>query len=119
MAKKRAKVSDQAAELGGAKVNSDLFAATSRPQSKVDRPNRIMRRATYDMTPELKTAVIQRAKRWGISASQLAMFLLCDGLRRYDAGEIDPKPYLEESDSPKFRNNLAMGDWYTFEGDNE
>lgn len=117
MAKKRAKVSDQLGEFGG--VNQNLFAATSPAAKSADRPDRIMKRATYDMTPELKTAVAKRATRLGISASGLAMFLLCDALRRYDAGEIDPTPYLEESDSPKFRNTLPLGDWYQFEGDNE
>lgn len=116
MVKKRAKVSDQAGELGA--VNPDLFAATSPPgEKKPDRPDRILKRATYDLTPELKTAVAKRATRLGIPASQLAMFLLCDALQRYDAGDIDPTPYIEESDSPKFRNVLSIGDWYHLEGD--
>jgi hypothetical protein len=74
-------------------------------------------RAAYDITPELKAAVAEQATALGIPASQFAMFLLCDALTRYDAGEIDPTPYLTPSTSPKFRNNLAFGDWYCIEGD--
>ena len=118
MAKKRAKVDPG---LFGSAA-SDLFASTEpNPKKEKERRRnreRIPKRATYDITEPLKTAVAQRATRLGIPASQFAMFLLCDALRRYDAGETDPSPYLEESTSPKFRNNLAYGDWYDFEGDN-
>ncbi|MCI0649938.1 MAG: hypothetical protein L0346_34350 [Chloroflexi bacterium] len=115
MAKKRAKVSLDFGE------SVDLFAKTG-PDERQEREKqrqreRLTRRATYDITPELKTAVERRATRLGIPASQLAMFFLCDALERYDAGEIDPEPYLEESTSPKFRNNLAFGEWYGLKGD--
>lgn len=109
-AKKRAKVDINFGD------QVDLFARTE-PDTKQEREqqrnrDRLTQRATYDLTPELKEAVVQRATRLGIPASQLAMFLLCDGLRRYDSGEIDPQPYLEESTSPKFRNNLLFDTWY-------
>jgi hypothetical protein len=112
MAKKRAKVN---LDFGD---KTNLFAKTDPSKPKDQRRGRIMQRATYDLTPELKAAVSQRAYRLGIPASQLAMFLLCDALQRLDAGDIDPTPYLLESQSPKFRNNLGLGDWYHL-GDNE
>ena len=119
MAKKRAKVSDQAAELGGAKVNSDLFAPTVlAPEArKTKRPDRVLYRASYDMTEDLKTAVATRAIRLGVPASQLAMFLLSDALRRFDAGDIDAQPFLVSSTSPKFRNNLEIDPAWYFEGE--
>jgi hypothetical protein len=117
MAKKRAKVDPSL--FGG----TDLFTKTE-PDEKQERERqrqrrRLTRRATYDITPELKDAVSTRATRLGIPASQLAMFLLADSLQRYDAGAVDPKPFLVESNSPRFRNNLAFGDWYWLMGDNE
>jgi len=117
MVKKRAKVSDQAEQMGA--VNPDLFAATATEEKKQKRPDRVLYRASYDMTPDIKQAVATRATRLGIPASQLAMFLLSDALRRYDAGEINPRPFLVESDSPKFRNNLEIDSSWYFEGEHE
>jgi hypothetical protein len=120
MVKKRAKVSEAVAEMGG--LNPDLFASTGADSGEKAAPaapvkpggsGRVLYRASYDMTAELKTAVAQRATRLGIPASQLAMFLLSDALRRLDSGDIDPAPFLVESESPKFRFNLALdADWY-------
>ncbi len=70
-------------------------------------------RASYDIPPDLRQEIYQRSIRLGIPASQLAMFLLADGLRRLVDGEIDPEPYLILSTSPKFRNNLVIDpEWY-------
>lgn len=99
--------------LAQKKPETNPKEAQKQPQK---RPDRVLSRASYDMTPDLKTAVSKRSKRLGIPASQFAMFLLSDALRRYDANEIDPTPYLIESDSPKFRNTLDIAGWY-FEGD--
>lgn len=112
MAKKRAKVSQDLFQ-----DTSDLFKKTEqeeqREKEKRRQKERLVKRATYDMTAELKEAVVSRATQLGIPASQLAMFLLCDALRRFDAGDITPLPYLEESTSPKFRNNLIIDEeWY-------
>jgi hypothetical protein len=118
MVKKRAKVSDSATEMGS--VNPDLFAATSLPpepvERKPDRVDRVLYRASYDMTEDLKRAVATRATRLGIPASQLAMFLLSDALRRFDTGEIDPLPFVVDSTSPKFRYNLEIDPAWYFEG---
>ena len=105
MAKKRAKISP-----------TNLFDKTeygqTKPALKDKRINRTKTRATYDLTVELKTAVSDRATKLGIPASQLAAFLLCDALQRFDAGDIDPTPYLTQSDSPRFRSTLEIDDWY-------
>jgi hypothetical protein len=109
MAKKRAKLdvdfSEQAAAAG-------LFDKTepARPAAKSEK--RKHGRAVYDLPPHIKTAVSKRATRLGIPASQLAAFLLNDGLQRLDAGDIDPSPYIVESESPRFRHNLDFNDWY-------
>ena len=116
MAKKRAKVSDQAEELAS---NQDLFAKTDTKQQATKRPDRVLSRASYDMTPEIKTAVAKRATMLGLPASQFAMFLLSDALRRFDAGEIDPRPFLINSPSPKFRHNLEMSNQWFFEDSKE
>lgn len=80
---------------------------TARPSNKAER---LAGRATYDISPALKNAIVKRATRLGIPASQLAHFLLLHALRDLDAGKIDPEPYLTESDSPRFRNNLDLTD---------
>lgn len=69
---------------------------------------RLQKRATYDISAELKEAIAQRATRLGIPASQLAHFLLLHAWQDLEAGEIDPEPYLEPSTSPAFRNNLNI-----------
>lgn len=69
---------------------------------------RLARRATYDLSAELKEAIAARATRLGIPASQLAHFLLLDAWQRLERGEIDPGPFLVESDSPAFRNRLDV-----------
>ena len=115
MAKKRAKVNIDYSQ------SADLFVRTA-PDANKERErrrqrDRLVKRATYDITPELKEAVARRATDLGLPASQFAMFLLCDALRRYDAGEIDPTPFLGHSDSPRFRKNLLFGEWYHLKGD--
>lgn len=97
-----------------AKVDQDLFAGTETEKKTSPAPaqEEELTRATYYLTSELKDAVMRRATDLGIPASQLAMFLLSDGLKRFDAGETDATPYLTRSESPKFRHNLETGDWY-------
>lgn len=112
MAKKRARVDQDLFQ-----DKSDLFKKTEPGKEKERQKRRNLKRASYDMTAELREAVSERATRIGIPASQLAMFLLCDALRRYDAGDITPLPYLEESDSPRFRYNLTFDEWYHLKGD--
>ncbi len=111
MAKKRVKLSDS-----GEIEKRTLFEKTEpdpkREKERQRERQRDLKRGAYDMTPELKNAVAKRATRLGIPASQFAMYLLSDGLRRFDNGDIDPTPYLSESDSPRFRNNLDFDSWY-------
>jgi hypothetical protein len=95
-----------------AKVDRDLFESTEVTKDKQEAKEEELTRATYYIPPEQKEAVTRRATDLGIPASQLAIFLLSDALQRFDASEIDPSAHLTRSDSPKFRNNLAFGDWY-------
>lgn len=98
-----------------AKVDQDLFASTETGKKAPTPPARDeeeLVRTTYYLTLELKDAVMRRATDLGIPASQLALFLLSDALKRFDAGETDATPYLTRSESPKFRHNLETGDWY-------
>ena len=69
-------------------------------------------RASYDVLPELRDAVYERARIIGIPNSQLAAFLLSDALRRLDDGEISVDEYLVDSTSPKFRYNIRLDDWH-------
>ena len=113
MAKKRAQISGQEFHKANilAKTTTETKAERGRNKQRLDG------RATYDMTPELKDRIARKATELGIPASQLAMFMLCDGLARLENEEIDPTPFLTRSESPKFRNNLAFGDWYWLSGD--
>lgn len=79
----------------------------SSPKKKTPR-ERLQKRATYDISAELKQAIADRATQLGIPASQLAHFLLLHAWRQLEAGELDPEPYLEPSTSPAFRNNLNV-----------
>ena len=115
MAKKRAQISGQ--EFPGANILAKTTTDTKSDRERGRNKERLDSRATYDMTQELKEAIVRKATDLGIPASQLAMFMLCDGLARLENGEIDPTPFLTRSESPKFRNNLAFGDWYWLSGD--
>ena len=77
------------------------------PKRRTSR-DRLAGRATYDLSPELKEAIAQRATRLGIPASQLAHFLLLHAWRLLEQGQIDPEPFLVPSTSPAFRNNLDV-----------
>ena len=113
MAKKRAQISGR--EFHGANILAKTTTETKAERGR-DR-DRLESRATYDMTQELKDRIARKATDLGIPASQLAMFMLCDGLARLENGEIDPAPFLTRSESPKFRNNLTLGEWYWLNGD--
>ena len=116
MVKKRGKIADT--DLNLFAKTEQLPTAKSQVPPKSSAESRTQKRAMYDMTAELKEAVQQRANELGISASQLAMFLLCDSLGRYDRGEINPRLYLGPPTSPKYRHQLQFGDWYQV-GDDE
>jgi hypothetical protein len=77
------------------------------PKRKTSK-ERLQKRATYDISAELKEAIAEHATRLGIPASQLAHFLLLHAWQHLQAGEIDPEPFLEPSTSPAFRNNLDI-----------
>lgn len=110
MAKKRAKISptnlfDKTEQQDDSTTSKQ--ARSAKPQTEGGNV-----RAVYDFSSHVKNAVADRATRLGIPASQLAAFLLNDALQRLDTGAIDPTPFLVESESPRFRNNLEFDDWY-------
>lgn len=113
MAKKR----EEMPSLLGKITNETKKQTIQKASEKQRQRERLAARAAYDLTAEMKDTIKRRAYFLGIPASQLALFLLADGLQRLDAGEIDPTPYLEESTSPKFRHNLAFDDWYHLDND--
>lgn len=89
----------------------ESLGATGRQEQKPKRrtpKERLQKRATYDISAELKQDIANRATRLGIPASQLAHFLLLHAWHDLEAGRIDPEPYLEPSTSPAFRNNLNV-----------
>lgn len=118
------------------KIEEDLFADTTReeeqePMSDLEQqapeaqrdskargpkrktpPERLRKRASYDLSVELKESIAQRATELGISASQLAHFLLLNAWKRLEKGELDPTPYLTPSDSPAYRHKLEVDSLY-------
>ena len=98
------------------KPRSPVRARAQRPAPRKQpkkKPNKTkLVRASYDVLPELRDAVSERARIIGIPNSQLAAFLLSDGLRRLDDGEISVDEYLVDSTSPKFRYNIRLDDWH-------
>ncbi len=114
-AKKRAQISGQ--EFAGSNLFAKTTDETKETKSALEQKRRREWRATYDLTPELKERIVRKATDLGISTSQLALFMLSDALDRLDRGAIDPTPFITRSDSPKFRNNLPLGDWYWLKDD--
>lgn len=89
-------------------VSGDLFAQTE-PEAEEpaeEKPEKKDARATYYISQRLKDEIHRRAVALGISDSQLAWYMLMDGLERLDAGEIDPTPHLIPSSSPAYRHNI-------------
>lgn len=72
--------------------------------SRKTKKERLAGRATYDLSPELKEAIADRATQLGLPASQLAHFLLLNAWHAMERGELDPEPYLQPSSSPAFRH---------------
>lgn len=117
MAKKRAKIEDT--DFGAQPVDKDMFKRTE-PETVDDPPSspkhprspskkRLAARATYDIGPELKEAIKQESVRLGVSASQLAKYILLYGWDDYVNGRI-PAPPLSDSPSPAYRHNIDFSD---------
>ncbi len=112
MAKKRPKISQgYKPKKLDEQVNPIKVEAERKRQRRRD-----LARGAYDLTPELRDSIKAKSARIGIPASQFAMFLLADALKRYDEGHIDPIPFLSESTSPKFANNLDYNDEWYYDG---
>lgn len=111
---------DLMARLSGLKVGAETPAASPQQVASEDEQKRKIERdrgrkrsknlAHYDLIEGMKEKIAEESIRLGIPASQLASFLLADALARFDAGKIDPNPYVVPSTSPRFRNNLDF-DW--------
>lgn len=91
-------------EAGGQERPSKWTNETERKRGR----KRAKHQARYDLPPGMKEKISQEATKLGVPASQLAALLLACALVDYDNGEIDPQPYLIESTSPKYRNNLEF-----------
>lgn len=72
------------------------------------KPREGLQRVRYDLPPEVKTAVDERALKTGVAASQMVAFLLAHALHQFDDGKLDPTPYLTDTRSPKFRHYLDV-----------
>lgn len=72
------------------------------------KPREGLQRVRYDLPPEIKEAVDERAIETGIASSQMVAFLLAHAMHRFDKGELDPSPYFTKTKSPKFRHTLQV-----------
>ncbi len=81
-----------------------LKKVKARQKAKARLPGRV----NWDLPPELKQRIFDLAKRNRIPSSQVAAFLLLDGLKRLEAGEIDFSPYKQPSTSPRYDWNLNL-----------
>lgn len=69
--------------------------------------SRLIRRATYEIGPELKEVIHDEAVRLGVSDSQFARYLLLFAWDFYLDKSI-PEPVLSESSSPRYRHNIEF-----------
>lgn len=70
--------------------------------------SRLPGRVNWDLPPDLKKQIVDIATREKIPASQVAAFLLFDGLKRLESEKIDFGPYKEVSASPRYDWNLTF-----------
>jgi hypothetical protein len=61
-----------------------------------------------DLPPALKKELFALAEEQEIPASQIVAFLLAEGLRRLESGNLDLKPYRRRSTSPRYTWNLDI-----------
>ena len=69
---------------------------------------RLPRRVNWDLPLDLKERIVAIAEQNRIPTSQVAAFLLADGLGRLESGETDFGPFKVPSDSPRYDWNLAL-----------
>ena len=65
-------------------------------------------RATYDLPPQIREAILTLAIEERIPASQLVTLALIRFLRSYQSNEIDLGKYKQPSRSPKYDWNLIF-----------
>lgn len=70
--------------------------------------DRLPGRVNLDLPPGLKKQVFDLAEAEGVPASQIVAFLLIDGIRRLQSGELITDPYRRPSGSPRYTWNLDI-----------
>jgi len=70
--------------------------------------DRLPGRVNFDLPPDLKKQIFDFAEKERIPASQIAAFLLADGLRRLKAGELSFNQSKRPSESPRYDWNLDI-----------
>lgn len=104
MAKKRARVSDQAAELAPPPSTVKKLAG-EKEKTKRRQPHR----GTYDIGKSLKDDLKQQAALLGVPTSQLVRYLLTASLDDLRNGRLADPP-LVPSASPAYRNVIDFDD---------
>jgi hypothetical protein len=69
---------------------------------------RLERRVNWDLPVDLKKRIIALAEQHEVPTSQVAAFLLIEGLHHLETGEIDPDEYKILSNSPRYAANLDL-----------
>jgi hypothetical protein len=69
---------------------------------------RLERRVNWDLPVDLKQRIIALAEQYEVPTSQVAAFLLIEGLHHLEAGKIDPDDYKILSHSPRYAANLDL-----------
>lgn len=116
---KRRPTPDMGALLSGDSPDESTSESPARPLTKEEKKKareserikkRAPRRATYDLPPGMKERITQIAKEQGTTASQIAAFLLHQGIESLDAGDIDLESYKQPSPSLRWDYNIIIDD---------
>lgn len=96
MSKRRDAVDPVVADLLGEAERRERIRRKPKDEQKKARRDARRNRVTYDVPPEVEDAISALAEREGLSKSGAATLLLAEGVRKYEAGELD----LEGHKSP-------------------
>jgi hypothetical protein len=80
----------------------------ARERAKIQ--SRREQRATYDLPPEIREAVMGLAENLRLPASQLVTLALARFLQEYESGAVDLGKYKQPSRSPRYDWNLIFPD---------
>ena len=99
---------------GGTETEPQERPVSKEEQKKAKEQERIKkrlpRRATYDLPAGMKDEITEIAKENETTASQVAAFLLNEGLKLLDEGLIDLDEHKEESTSIRWKYTLRIDD---------